>query len=480
MYLIDNKIKVALYLLAFFVFGYAAPILLNIVGVVDVNIYEIIKPVHFLIFCFLSILAYSIIICLLFILYGLYKKIDKKDVYLKLKSTFYASMIFYTILYLLGVVLLVIGIDNLLLTTFAPNIKTSNGFIVISVALTVLAVSYLMLENIKKLKVIWEARMVVAVIIVLFSFALNNTIVGQFFIQNFLDKEAVFKVAEKYKNRDKIEAEKNTKDFVGSFIIENGYLQKNTDGYLYTLSKDNKLNIEFNTSTVNIKKVMLDKQDMQLDTNTTQIYARTDYELKPSVYSIQIFGTTENGVDFSITKKLTVQYVYNTNERQENIFNDWYTKDGDFATVTKDGILLCNKKLKFDSFGYKRRFDGDVSFEFEFTPADVKNIDMSVYMGERTYVIFDNKYIKLFQRLKNGKNKIQKKVEYQKFTENQKYKIKAERRGDKYNIYVNDIEMLVFDDMHDSDVMIGERYRNIGITLPKNSMKILISKIVIQ
>lgn len=469
-----NLIQAVLYILV----GYAIPILLNKVGVVDVNIYEIIKPIHFLVFYLLSIFIYSVIVCLLFALYGFYKRID--NLYLKTKYTFFESMVFYAILYLLGITILTIAIDNLLLATFALNGEASSYLISIYYVIIVMIASHLMLKNIEKLKVIWKSHILLAAFIALFSFILNSTIVSLFFSQNFLDKEAISKVALNYKNRGKSETEKNKKDFSDNLIITNDYMQKNIDNYLYTLPKDNKLNIELNTSKVSIKKATLDNQDMLFEVNTTSAYARTDYEIKPGIYNLQIFGTTESGDDFSSAKKLTVQYIYNLSEQPNNVLNNWYMKDKSFATVTKDGILLHNQKLIYDSLGYKRRFDGNVSFEFEFTPFSVNNMDMSIYLGERTYIIFDNKYIKLFQKLKNGKNKIQKKVKYQKFVENQKYTIKTERQADKYKVYVNDIEMLVFDDIHDGDIIVGERYKNIGITLPKNSMKILISKIGIR
>lgn len=473
--------KAVLHVFTFFILGYLIPITLYAVGFVGLNMYEIIKPIHFLIFCFISILSYSIIVGLLFFLYGLRKKLGKEDIYSKIKQTFYESIVFYVILYLMGIAVLTIAVDNLMLTTFAPNLKPNNYLIGISATCAIVMAVYLVLKNIKKLKTIWESRILTASAIVVIAFVFNNTVVGRFFSQDFLDKEAAIKVAFNYKNRDVNETEKNAKNFMDDFIVEDKQLQKNADGYLYTLPKDNKLRVEIDASKTSIKKVVLDGQDLLLDINATNTeIARTDYEIKPGTYNLQIIGVTENGIDFNATKKIIAQYVYDASKQVDGVLDSWYMKDSAFATVTKDGILLYNKKLTFDSFGYKRRFDGDVSFEFEFTPINTKNIDMSVYVGERTYVIFDNRYIKLFQKLKNGKNKLQKKVEYKKFSEDTKYKIKATRHGDRYKIYVNDFEMLIFDDMHDGDVVVAERYKNIGVTLPKNSMKILISRIVIE
>lgn len=263
------------------------------------------------------------------------------------------------------------------------------------------------------------------------------------------------------------------------FDLDKAYcVEKNeNNNILYTIRGNEKLNLAIKKD-LGLTQVIFDEQDIlstALDHNSSHIILTTSYDLKPGEYSLKLKN------DSSAKEYIfNIKYIYSS-DNSKNIFDTWKTKKDTFVSITPEGLLLQNSTKTNDYLGHKRRFDDEkISFEMIFAPKNNSKIDFSIYFGERTYIVFNNKNIEIRQTLKDGKGiQTVEKTPYAKFKLDTFYTIKIIRIGKIYEVYLNDELKLQYLDNND-EAIFDEKFRNIGLSFVKSGTSILISKMVIQ
>lgn len=282
------------------------------------------------------------------------------------------------------------------------------------------------------------------------SVGINNDIFND---KNFLDKTFCFDQSQKY------------------------FLEKvnNTD-LLYTIHGSEKLVLaikkDFDLTEIIFDGEALIKQND--DINSSYYIYTTEYDIKPGTFNLTLVqGNNKKNL------QITIQYFYSP-EYNEKVLDVWRSGRKDFLSLNPEGILLTSTKKDVDFLGFQRRFENNnIMFEMTFKPINKYQIDFSIYFGEKTYIVFNNKYIRIHQTLLDRKTKIMQEKEYEKFKENTFYKLKIVRIDHLYKIYINDEFKLEYFDNNEEAIK-EEKYKNIGLSFPKTNTSILINQMIIK
>jgi hypothetical protein len=300
-----------------------------------------------------------------------------------------------------------------------------------------------------------------------FLFAISFVIILMFCLIYILDsKQQIENSKQKKENLNLFSSIKSTEEYIK--------INKNT--YNYILPEDGKLHLTLNNDIVDNYNVFLDfmvinvSEDDWNDTKNGYKTLNTWYLIKPVKHEMIL-----NKQKFIVN----VIYKFDIDKHFYDLNRTWKYKK-DFVFKSKDGILLKNTSQNYRFFQFDRKYKSNVSCTFnlkwnKFIPGT------SIYFGKTIYFVFNNKSIYVMRKIVNSKtDKIIQKVNIDKIVENQIYKIEAKRIGiDGYKIFINNKEILTYEDIYDKDNMF-EKYRSVGIAIPKNGSEILIKSIEIK
>jgi hypothetical protein len=371
-----------------------------------------------------------------------------------------------------------LAIDNLFKNNLSGNTNNISTEITVYTLILLTGIIFLLYRFYGNIRKSQPFGAISTIIILWLTFFISNQINGAFFEQNsdyIIDKNKFYAVAKKYREDHKPPQLKKEDDL----LIETTQNVKmlSPKEYEYTLSDDYKLELYFPKQKLKkFSRILFDGRDIKKnlsDYNQTHYVLSPDYKVKPGSYDL-IFVNAE-----TISMKINAQYIYDSTLPKADIEKSWYYKNKNFVTIMEDGLLLRNNLSKFDSFGFKRRFEGDVSFEIEFIPVDVKTVDMSIFFGEKTYFIFNNKRIGVEQKEVDGKDRIKKSVTYEPFKSGKRYKLLIKREKKKYFVFIDDKLILEYDDNNVQGIQ-TQKFRNVGIALPKGNMSLLIKRIMVK
>lgn len=454
-----------------------APILLYKSGLISIRIYDFINFINFTSFYIIGIVLF---VCVLIGLLYILSFVRKNFLFTKKNATdiLFHTIRFYSFVVPIVIVIFTLAIDNLFKNNLSENangIPAQITFYTLILLTFIIFLLYRFYGNIRK---ILPFGAISTIIILWLTFFISNQINGAFFEQNsdyIIDKNKFDAVAKKYREDHKAPQLKKEEDL----LIETTQNLKmlSSKEYEYTLSDDYKLELYFPKQKLKkFSRILFDGRDIKKnlsDYNQTHYVLSPDYKVKPGSYDL-IFVNAE-----TILMKINAQYIYESTSPKSDIEKSWYYKNKNFVTITEDGLLLRNNLSKFDSFGFKRRFEGDVSFEIEFIPVDVKTVDMSIFFGEKTYFIFNNKRIGVEQKEVDGKDRIKKSVAYKPFEMGKHYKLLIKRKKKKYFVFIDDKLILEYDDNNVQGIQ-TQKFRNVGIALPKGNMSLMIKRIVVK
>lgn len=197
----------------------------------------------------------------------------------------------------------------------------------------------------------------------------------------------------------------------------------------------------------------------------------SDFNLKPGHHTLSIGSKV---IDIS------ARYVFDTKEHYHDIKSMWNSRSEKFATLTKNGILLKNTDRDFGSFAFKRFYCDNLTATFEFMPIDFKP-GVVVYFGDNIYFIVNRNNILTMKKNENRtakNNDIRlNKTSIPRIRNNEMQILRIERKADTYNVVLNGQTITT---LQDSKELKNQRFKNIGISIPKNEAVILIKKIVIE
>lgn len=278
-------------------------------------------------------------------------------------------------------------------------------------------------------------------------------------------------------------------------IYNNNLQKKSENHYVYILPTNNILDINLIDKNISdIKYVEFDsnKLDIQLNSQENILNLRSKYELVPGKNVLKIVYKSVKEI-----KKidLDISYLYDASSNiNSNIEKNWImpnSKKCKAYLISERGITLggqCNKTHIV--MEYEKNFDRDVTLTCDFTYTDFDTVDLQFTFGERMYANFNNSKIdikrKEYDQITN-KEKIHlvKSQEYKRFKKNNPYQIIYSRINDTYTVKVidlltNDIsnEIEYIDD--GANVRSFQRYKNLRISVGRNNMKLLISRIEIK
>lgn len=446
-------------------------------GFVSISIYDFINVRNFTAFYIFGIVLFVCVLIGLLYIFSLFRK----NVLLTKKNAFditFFTIRFYSFVVPIVIIIFTLAIDNLFKNNLSGNTNKISTEITVYTLVLLIGIIFLLYRFYGNIRKSQPFGAISTIIILWLTFFISNQINGAFFERNsdyIIDKNKFYAVAKKYREDHKPPQLKKEDDL----LIETTQYVKmlSSKKYEYTLSDDYKLELYFPKQKLKkFSRILFDGRDIKKnlsDYNQTHYSLALDYKVKPGQYEL-IFVNAE-----TISIKIDVQYVYDPALPKTDIQKSWYYKNKNFVSIKEDGLLLRNNSSKFDSFGFKRRFDGDVSFEIEFTPTDVKTVDMSIFFGEKTYFVFNNKNINVMQKENTGKDKRQKSATYSPFVSGKLYKVLIKRENKKYFVYIDDVLKLEYEDNNTKGIQ-TQKFRNIGITLPKSSMSLLLKKITVK
>lgn len=449
-----------------------APFLLYKSGLVSIKIYDFINFINFTSFYIFGIALFAcVLIGLLFVL----SLIRKNFLFSKINiiDILFHTIKFYSFVVPIVIVIFTLAIDNLFKNSLSGNTdKISTQMTVYTLVLLtfIIYLLYRYYRNIRKNRALGA---IATILILWLTFFISNQINGVFFERNsdsIVDKNKFYAVAKKYREDHKPPQLKKEE----SLLIETTQNVKmlSPKEYEYTLSDDYKLELYFSKQKLKkFSRILFDGRDIKKNLseyNQTHSVLSPDYKVKPGSYEL-IFVNAE-----TISIKMDVQYVYDSTLPRTDIEKSWYYKNKNFVSITEDGLLLRN-----NSFGFKRYFEGDVSFAIEFIPVDVKTVDMSIFFGEKTYFVFNNKRIEVKQKELDNEDKLQKSVAYKPFKSGKYYKLLIKREKKKYFVFIDGKQMLEYDDNNVQGIQ-TQKFRNVGIALPKGNMSLMIKRITVK
>ncbi|MDO9305959.1 MAG: hypothetical protein Q7T77_11580 [Sulfuricurvum sp.] len=455
----------------------SVPILLYKFGLIHIRIYDFINFINFTSFYIFGIVLF---VCVLLGFLYIVSLIRKNFLFTKKNATdiLFHTIRFYSFVVPIVIVIFTLAIDNLFKNNLSGNTNKISTEIIVYTLVLLIGIIFLLYQFYGNIRKSQPFGAISTIIILWLTFFISNQINGAFFERNsdyIIDKNKFYAVAKKYREDHKSPQLKKEDDL----LIETTQNVKmlSPKEYEYTLSDDYKLELYFPKQKLKkFSRILFDGRDIKknlLDYNQTHYVLSPDYKVKPGSYELTFVNTE------IISIKIGAQYIYDSILPKTDIEQSWYYKNKSFVTITEDGLLLRNNSSKFDSFGFKRRFEGDVSFEIEFIPVDVKTVDMSIFFGEKTYFVFNNKNINVMQKENTGKDKRQKSVTYSSFKSKKLHKVLIKRENKKYYVYIDNVLKLEYEDNNTKGIQI-QKFRNIGITLPKGSMSVLVKKITVK
>lgn len=454
-----------------------APLLLYKFRLVSISIYDFINVINFTSFYVFGIVLFVCVLIGLLYIFSLIRKnflVTKKNI----TDILFHTIRFYSFVVPIVIIIFTLAIDNLFKNNLSGNTNKISTEITVYTFILLIFIIFLLYRYYGNIRKNQPFGAIATIIILWLTFFISNQINGAFFERNsdyIIDKNKFYAVAKKYREDHKPPQLKKEEDL----LIETTKNVKmlSSKEYEYTLSDDYKLELYFPKQKLKkFSRILFDGRDIKKnlsDYNQTHYSLALDYKVKPGQYEL-IFVNAE-----TISIKMDVQYIYDARLPKIDIVKSWYNKNKNFVTNTENGLLLRNDSSKFDSFGFKRRFEGDVSFEIEFIPIDVKTVDMSIFFGEKTYFVFNNKNINVMQKENTGKDKRQKSVAYSSFKSGKLYKVLIKRENKKYYVYIDNVLKLEYKDNNTKGIQ-TQKFRNIGITLPKSSMSLLLKKITVK
>lgn len=468
--------SVVFFFLAVLIAG-TAPFLLYKSRLVSIKIYDFINFINFTVFYIFGIVLF---VCVLIGLLYILSLIRKNFLFTKKNATdiLFYTIRFYSFVVPIVIVIFTLAIDNLFKNSLSENadgIPAEITFYTLILLTFIIFLLYRFYGNIRK---ILPFGAISIIIILWLTFFISNQINGAFFEQNsdyIIDKNKFYAVAKKYREDHKPPQLKKEENIL--IEITQNVKMLSPKEYEYMLSDDYKFELYFPKQKLKkFSRILFDGRDIKKnlsDFNQTHYSLALDYKVKPGQYDL-IFVNAE-----TISIKMDVQYIYDSALSKTDIEKSWYYKNRNFVTITEDGLLLRNNLSKFDSFGFKRRFEGDVSFEIEFIPIDVKTVDMAIFFGEKTYFVFNNKNINVMQKELNDKDRVQKSVEYKPFESGKHYTLLMKREKRKYFVFIDDKPILEYDDNNAQGIQ-TQKFRNVGVTLPKGNMSLMIKRITVK
>ncbi len=195
----------------------------------------------------------------------------------------------------------------------------------------------------------------------------------------------------------------------------------------------------------------------------------SDFNLKPGHHTLSIGSKTIN---------ISAKYVFDTKEHFHDIKNVWNSRSEKFATLTKNGILLENNDRDYGSFAFKRFYCDNLTATFEFIPINFKP-GITVYFGDNIYFMINSSNILTMK--KNEKRKERdiriEKSSIPRIINGQLQTLAIERKADTYTVTLNG---QVVTTLHDAKELKNQRFKNIGISIPKHGASLLIKKIEIK
>ncbi len=198
-------------------------------------------------------------------------------------------------------------------------------------------------------------------------------------------------------------------------------------------------------------------------------YYESDFNLKPGHHTLLIGSKT---ID------IAAKYVFDTKEHFHDINNVWNSRSEKFATLTKNGILLENNDRDYGSFAFKRFYCDNLTATFEFIPINFKP-GIAVYFGDNIYfMINSNNILTMKKNEKRNERDIRiDKSSIPRIINGQLQTLAIERKADTYTVTLNG---QVVTTLHDAKELKNQRYKNIGISIPKHGASLLIKKIEIK
>lgn len=240
----------------------------------------------------------------------------------------------------------------------------------------------------------------------------------------------------------------------------------------YIISKDLKLHLSLSEDLYNTPTgIFLDSFEISKDfakSNNGFVSYNTKFNIKPGKHTLII---NRQKIE------LNAIYMFDLDQHFDDIKNTWQSRSDNFAKLTKDGILLKNVDRKYGSFAFKRFYSDKLYVSFDFVPLKFKPGTV-IYFGDNIYFMINYNNIMVMKKSPDKPRDLEVGRKPIPLIQNNKLqKIEIERNYDTYTINLNGDKVL---DYTDSKELRNQRFRNIGISMPKNGCEILLKKIVIK
>ena len=194
----------------------------------------------------------------------------------------------------------------------------------------------------------------------------------------------------------------------------------------------------------------------------------SDFNIKPGKHSLIV---DRKKIEF------TAIYTFDSTAKNNDIKNTWQSRSKNFAKLIREGILLKNTDRNYGSFAFKRFYSDNLSVSIDLIPIHFEP-GMVIYFGDNIYFMFNRDNVLIMKKGKNQHDtRIEKKETSTPFQDNKTYNLLIDRKSDTYIVSINGNKIAEYTDVKE---LKNQRFRNIGITMPKNGCEILIKKIVIK
>lgn len=237
----------------------------------------------------------------------------------------------------------------------------------------------------------------------------------------------------------------------------------------YIISKDLKFHLSLSEELYNAPSgIFLDSFEISKNfTKPSNGYVdyNTNFNIKPGKHTLVI---NKQKIEINAI------YMFDLDQHFDDIKNTWQSRSENFAKLTKDGILLKNNDRPKGSFAFKRFYSDKLYVNFDFLPLHFEP-GMIIYFGDNIYFMINYNNIIV---MKKGKPDFRvEKIAIIPIQNNKLQKLEIERKLDTYSINLNGENVLIYKDIKE---LRNQRFRNIGIAMPKNGCEILLKKIVIK
>lgn len=264
----------------------------------------------------------------------------------------------------------------------------------------------------------------------------------------------------------------------------------NEKKYEYILPEDNYFRLNLDTTDINsFLYFLFDDNKLKpniIDNNRSTISLISEYEITPGKKILEIFYSNLYPKEiYEIDVIYLLDFIKKINI--SNIYKSWIYVNQNCTThfIQDDGIILGGDcKNENTIMMYEKNFDKDIVFEMDFKPIENKTTDIQLSFGERIYINFDNRQIRI-KRKESIDNTVGKRTviveekKYDRFKKDNLYKLKFSRIENTYSIFIDNIKIIEYIDDNTNPLPI-ERYKNLRIGIGKDNMKILIQRIEIR